>query len=55
MSGAASGITLGLSVNGSSLWRSFARKIPAIVAQGQLDIVFDEDEICLELKCYRTH
>lgn len=27
----------------------FARKIPA-VAQGQLDIVFDEDEICLEIK-----
>lgn len=27
----------------------FARKIPA-VAQGQLDIVFEEDEICLEIK-----
>lgn len=27
----------------------FARKIPA-VAQGQLDIVFDENEICLEIK-----
>ena len=27
----------------------FARKIPA-VAPGQLDIVFDEDEICLEIK-----
>ena len=27
----------------------FARKIPA-VAQGQLDIVFNEDEICLEIK-----